>query len=53
MKAINNKVVGYKGIEVPYTVMLTEDYTKNWLFSCQVLDIQQKARFSISQKKFS
>ncbi|MEK6268314.1 MAG: alpha/beta hydrolase [Planococcus sp. (in: firmicutes)] len=28
MKAINNKVVGYKGIEVPYTVMLTEDYTK-------------------------
>ncbi|ANU12023.1 alpha/beta hydrolase [Planococcus antarcticus DSM 14505] len=28
MKAINNKVTGYKGIEVPYTVMLTEDYTK-------------------------
>lgn len=28
MKSINNKVVGYKGIEVPYTVMLTEDYTK-------------------------
>lgn len=28
MKAINNKVIGYKGIEVPYTVVLTEDYTK-------------------------
>ncbi|AIY04470.1 hypothetical protein Plano_0505 [Planococcus sp. PAMC 21323] len=28
MKSINNKVIGYKGIEVPYTVMLTEDYTK-------------------------
>lgn len=28
MKAINNKVVGYKEIEVPYTVVLTEDYTK-------------------------
>lgn len=28
MKAINNKIIGYKGIEVPYTVVLTEDYTK-------------------------
>ena len=28
MKAIDNKVTGYKGIEVPYTVVLTEDYTK-------------------------
>ncbi|TWT05480.1 alpha/beta hydrolase [Planococcus sp. CPCC 101016] len=28
MKAIDNKVVGYKGIEVPYTVVLTADYTK-------------------------
>ena len=28
MKAINNKVIGYKEIEVPYTVVLTEDYTK-------------------------
>ncbi|MBT2569764.1 alpha/beta family hydrolase [Planococcus sp. ISL-110] len=28
MKTIDNKVTGYKGIEVPYTVVLTEDYTK-------------------------
>lgn len=28
MKAIDNKVIGSKGIEVPYTVVLTEDYTK-------------------------
>jgi len=28
MKTIDSKVTGYKGIEVPYTVVLTEDYTK-------------------------
>ena len=28
MKAIDSKVIGFKGIEVPYTVVLTEDYTK-------------------------
>lgn len=28
MKAIDSKVIGFKEIEVPYTVVLTEDYTK-------------------------